>query len=679
MPDFYNSATIYVSQTNGCDDASGLRREDTGAYQGPLKTLEAALELVAQLRESGAGQPITIEILGDYFVEKTIVIDNRVDNITITGNGTVHSGREITGFHRDSFNGHDCFSAPVDGLSEGFWFTDFFVDGERAELTTLPKDGCFMPAEVENTEEVYDASSQWFIAKPEDLEYFKGLKNFNDCLITYYHFWVDEHTPIESCDFDTGKIMMKYKSRFAVNGYVEGATMRYWLENAAEAFENKNEWYLDRQSGRVYYIPRSDAQTPENIRAYAPVCTKLFEVRGEPGKRVRGVRFEGLRFAYTRGDYCSRSVHTDETLLPPEHPGYASDAQSVCSAGGALEFYHAENCAISDCVISNVGLHAVCAGAGCRRLKIYANRIRQTGAGAVKINGGAYGCDAAEENCGNVISQNLITGCGRRYAAACGILVMNSYENTISHNDISYGYYSGISVGWVWGYAPSITRDNIIEYNHVHHIGQGKLSDMGGIYLLGEQRGTVVRNNIVNDVTSWNYGANGIYTDEGSSYILIENNIVYNVTSFAFQQHFGRMNVVRNNIAAKCGQIMTCALAQAHTGLICERNIFVAGDLPAYRFGYLETPVSGYVHMIAGRNNLHFCAGKNHRLFVIGDREYDLKMTQREFSSEEGSVFADPLFADYGNNNYSLCENSPAYALGFRDIDTANVGITVGK
>ena len=43
MPDFYNSATIYVSQAGGCDDASGLRRDETGDYQGPLKTVEAAL------------------------------------------------------------------------------------------------------------------------------------------------------------------------------------------------------------------------------------------------------------------------------------------------------------------------------------------------------------------------------------------------------------------------------------------------------------------------------------------------------------------------------------------------------------------------------------------------------------------------------------------------------------
>ena len=97
-------------------------------------------------------------------------------------------------------------------------------------------------------------------------------------------------------------------------------------------------------------------------------------------------------------------------------------------------------------------------------------------------------------------TDNEITNYGRIHAAACGVLVMHSGRNRVAHNHIHDGYYTGISVGWTWGYRESPAKENIIEFNHVHTIGQGMLSDMGGIYTLGPQPGTVVRGNYFHDV-----------------------------------------------------------------------------------------------------------------------------------------------------------------------------------
>ena len=55
-------------------------------------------------------------------------------------------------------------------------------------------------------------------------------------------------------------------------------------------------------------------------------------------------------------------------------------------------------------------------------------------------------------------------------------------NSTISHNEIGWFRYTGVSVGWTWGYGPTVVHDVITSYNHIHDIGMGYLSDMGCVY-----------------------------------------------------------------------------------------------------------------------------------------------------------------------------------------------------
>ena len=56
---------------------------------------------------------------------------------------------------------------------------------------------------------------------------------------------------------------------------------------------------------------------------------------------------------------------------------------------------------------------------------------------------------------------------------------------------------------------------------------------------------------------------------------------------------------------------------------------------------------------------------------------HTLEQAQQELGLEQHSVYADPQFVDFENNDFRLLPDSPAYGLGFRDIDISEVGVTI--
>lgn len=286
-----------------------------------------------------------------------------------------------------------------------------------------------------------------------------------------------------------------------------------------------------------------------------------------------------------------------------------------------------------------LGVHAIEIKVGCHGIRIENSSFEDIGAGGVKIFGVESGADKSLETYGNTIRGNSFFRLGLRYNAACGILVCHSYENEISDNEIAYLGYTGISVGWVWGYRPSNTHHNIIRGNHIHHVGVGKLSDMGGIYTLGIQHGTIVENNIIHEVKSSHYGGWGIYPDEGSSFISIEGNTVYETNCEPFHMHFGMYNSVRDNIFAGSNGIVRLSMHEDHPMAVFEDNLYLANGTPIYTSGDAKYFSQG---LEASNNRICDTTGREPVLFVDGDGNgYSLEKWQSCFDRDHGSVLAD--------------------------------------
>ena len=179
------------------------------------------------------------------------------------------------------------------------------------------------------------------------------------------------------------------------------------------------------------------------------------------------------------------------------------------------------------------------------------------GAGGVKIGEQEIRADPSPS--GRSATRSPIAGfttAGNCFHSAVGVWIGQSADNVDRAQPDSrfllHRHLDRLDVGL----RPALATGNQVEWNHVHHLGALSdgdgpiLSDMGGIYTLGNQRGTVIRNNLFHDIAGFRYGGWGIYFDEGTTDILAENNIVYRTTHGGFHQHYGKDNIVRNNIFA---------------------------------------------------------------------------------------------------------------------------------
>ncbi|MDQ1257775.1 MAG: hypothetical protein QG656_2381, partial [Candidatus Hydrogenedentes bacterium] len=146
-----------------------------------------------------------------------------------------------------------------------------------------------------------------------------------------------------------------------------------------------------------------------------------------------------------------------------------------------------------------------------------------------------------------IVQDNEVVHCdihdiGVEYQDSIGVFGGYVRGTAIAHNHIYDLPYSGVSVGWGWGEAdagsggyaipykyeqPTPAGENRIEYNHIHDVMRER-NDGGGIYMLGNQPGTIIRGNHIHD-NRIGGGPGGIYLDEGSGFIEITGNSVYNV------------------------------------------------------------------------------------------------------------------------------------------------------
>ncbi|MDE6499335.1 MAG: right-handed parallel beta-helix repeat-containing protein, partial [Rikenella sp.] len=170
----------------------------------------------------------------------------------------------------------------------------------------------------------------------------------------------------------------------------------------------------------------------------------------------------------------------------------------------------------------------------------------------------------------------------------------------------------------------------------------------------------------VHDIYSYDYGGWGLYTDEGSTGIVMENNLVYRCKSGGFHQHYGKENIIRNNIFALGYQNqLQFTREEPHRSLTFERNI-----------------------VLSDRGVLLGGSGSWRRANIAMDRNdyWDLRadtmlrfdgLSFREWRriKDSHSIVADPMFRDPEAGDFGFRSLKTARRIGFVPFDYTQAGV----
>lgn len=403
----------------------------------------------------------------------------------------------------------------------------------------------------------------------------------------------------------------------------------YYAFNLLEEIDQPGEWYLDRDTGILYYYPSVELNN----------------------NKMQLSLFTGAMIAMDNTDYMS-----------------IKDIIFESSTGDGITMNDADHNVVENNIFRNLGSQAVNVR-NASHTGIVDNEVYDIGRGGINLTGGdrptlTYGH--------NYIDNNYITRFSRSVKTYTPGVLLDGVGNRISHNIIHDGPHEGIGVNG---------NDQLIEYNELYDLVK-ETGDAGAIYAGRDwtQRGITIRNNIFHDMrANEEMGLHyvfAIYFDDMLSGGIITNNIFYNIDT-PINIHGGRNFVMDSNIIANStDSIRLVAYAISNTDELEARYAQMPVDSPLWMSKYpnisdilQDEPRLPKYNQIT--NTLIYQSGDliiQEPALPSGTFEHNVSMT------------TDPGFVDATNDIFKLDSSFDANQYdfdGFVPIDYDQVGLVL--
>lgn len=538
------SLEIYVSP-QGNDAAEGT-------LSAPINSLKHAAKLA---REKAGQVPVTIFLDGGvYGLSEALVLgpddggsaDFPVQWKAMPGASPVISGGIPVNQWEQEEDGS--WSASFPAIYQGT-FRSLYVNGTRAIRARHPNEEYLRVGKAGD-----DLRTHFFFEENEipEVEDTEGME------LIFLHDWSVTRIPVKSIDWKARQLTAADSVGSRLNFFTMThweKQARYYLENVPEFCDQPGEWYADFSNRRLYYRPLPGEVMDETI-GIIPLSEKLIVIEGSEDKHASHISFQGITFEHTSWKVPQKGYCGIQACMFSDR-GEKSPKWSKIPA--AIELDLADHCSFHQCILRKTGGSGIWIRRSCMDCSISESHIYDISGNGVCIGEGQdrlvdevpWWQSAPEEvSSRNRLGQSLIERCGQQFYGAVGIWCGLVASTVIEQNEIRDLPYTGVSIGWMWTPEPTPCRENTVHANHIHHIMK-ILSDGGGIYSLGLQPGSRITSNLIHDVQV-NVGraeSNGMFLDEGTKELRIENNIVYNIAKSPLRFHKAyHPTLVSNNV-----------------------------------------------------------------------------------------------------------------------------------
>jgi len=391
--------------------------------------------------------------------------------------------------------------------------------------------------------------------------------------------------------------------------------------------DSPGEWYLDREAGLLYFWPPGEAG---NVTAGHPTVSgaeTLIAMKDASHVTVRGFTLEACR------------------------------GTAVTISGGTGN-------RVAGCVIRNVGAWAARLGSGTAN-GVLGCDITDTGLGGVYLEGG----DRKTLTPAGLYAENNhiyhYSRWSRMYQAG---VQCNGVGNRVAHNLIHDAPHQAI------GFAGN---DHVFEYNEIHSVCH-ESNDAGAVYsgCNWSYRNNVFQYNYMHHVTGFRgKGCVGVYLDDILSGHVISNNVFWKVTRAAFIGG-GRDNIVENNVFVDC----TPALHIDARGMGTYNYGATTSQPPKLKeMPYQDSPWKDRYPQLVGMLEDEPEKPKNNRVahnICVGGRWDEVSPQAKPLTIFESNLLdGDPLFVDAAKQDFRLTPESPAFQLGFKAIPVEKIGL----